>query len=179
MSGDDAVSKVPWVTAGIAAYWSFLVVDFLLHAVVLAPWWRSTGDYWLPPADLFRRIPFGYASFLIYVGALMWLLVRLHGRRPGIVPAARFGAIAGGIAGFSWGLATYSVFSMPASALLVWSVSTILESVLAATAGAWVLAADRPGTRAGWVVVGGLLLVVAGVVVQNVLFPTPPGHLAG
>jgi hypothetical protein len=179
MSGGEAASKVPWASTGIAAYWSFLVVDFLLHAVVLASWWRSTGGYWLPPADLFRRIPFGYASFLIYAGALVWLLVRLHGRRPGMARAARFGAVAGGIAGISWGLATYSVFSMPASALLVWPVATILESVLAATAGAWVLAAARPATRAGWIVIAGLLLVVAGVVAQNVLFPAPPTHLAG
>jgi hypothetical protein len=147
--------------------------------VFLAAWWRSTESYWLPSGELFRRIPFGYASFAIYVAVLVWILVRLQGERPDVVRAGCFGILAGLVVGSFWVLATYSVFSMPASALIVWPVSITLESVGATTVAAWVLKAARPWRRAGVVVGAGVLLFIAGVVIQNVLFPTPASHISG
>ena len=163
----DAKLRVALFPTALAGWWAFLVVDFLIHAVFLETWWRSTGSYWLPPGELFRRIPFGYASFAIYVAVLTWMLVRLRGERPRLSRAARFGVLAGLVTGTSWTLANYSVFSMPLSALVVWPVSITLESVGATTVAAWVLARPRPWRRVGIVIAAGVLLCIAGVVIQN------------
>lgn len=69
-----AGSKI--IAATVAAWFIYLSIDFLIHAVILATWWKKTADYWLSPEDLFRLIPIGYASFAIYCGALTWLFVR-------------------------------------------------------------------------------------------------------
>jgi hypothetical protein len=175
----DARPRISLLPAALAGWWTFLVVDFLLHAVFLAVWWRSTESYWLPPDELFRRIPLGYASFAIYVSVLTWLVVRLHGERPRLSRAARFGVLAGLISGTFWALATYSVFSMPRSALVVWTASFALESVGATTVVAWVLAGSRPWRRVGLVAGVGVTLLIVGVVIQNLLFPTPGSHLSG
>jgi hypothetical protein len=158
----------------VAALWAFLVVDFLTHAVVFAGWWQATERYWLPPEDLFRLIPVGYASFAIYCTTLTWLFLRLEGAGAG--GGIRFGAVAGLIVGTGSALGIYSAVPMPASALLVWPGSIAAASTAAGGAAAWVLRTERPWRRTGLVLALGVLCFVAGVILQNTLFPTPPSH---
>jgi len=162
--------------AAVAAWWSYVVLDFLTHAVVLASWWRSTQTYWLPPQELFNRIPIGYASFAVYCAALTWLLARMYGERAGVRIGLRFGAIAGLVFGLMSALGTYSLFRVPLPFFLVVPASTTVESAAAGAAAGWVLQA-RPGRRLALVFGAGLLLIVVGVVAQNLLFPTPPDHV--
>ena len=63
------------VAAAMGASWSYIVLDFLMHAVVLAPWWRATEAFWLPPLELAKRIPFAYGAFVIYCASLTVLLI--------------------------------------------------------------------------------------------------------
>jgi hypothetical protein len=165
------------VPGALAALWAFVTVDFLSHAVVLAEWWRATERYWLPPADLVRLIPLGYASFAIYCSTLTWLFIRLRGARSSLWSGLRFGAVAGLIAGTGSVLAIYSALRMPASALLVWPASIAAASAGAGAAAAWVAGAERPWRRTGLVIAAGLLFFVAGVIVQNTLLPTPADRL--
>jgi hypothetical protein len=163
--------------ASVAGWFAYLVFDFLVHAVFLAQWWRATESYWLPPFELFRRIPFGYASFAIYCTVLAWLLRRLYGDRLNLSRGLRFGAIAGLVYGLGFVLATYSAFHMPPSALVVWPASTLLESTIAGGVISWVLVAGRPWRRVGVVSGAAAVLVIVGFVVQNLFFPTPADHL--
>jgi hypothetical protein len=169
---------VPLAAATLAAWLVFLVLDFLAHAVVLAAWWRATESYWLPPMELFRRIPFGYGAFALLVGTMTWLLVRLRGPQPIVRDALRFGALAGLLAGAGSVMGAYSILPMPASTLVVWTVSTVVESAGAATAAAWTLRAPRPWRRVLLVFALTIALFVIGVVLQNVVFPTPANRLA-
>jgi hypothetical protein len=162
---DPSQPSEPTLLPAIVAAWcAYLVLDFLTHAVFLAVWWRATERYWLPPQELFWSIPFGYASFAIYCAALTWLLLRLYGRQPTLIAGLRFGAIAGLIYGTGSVLATYSVFRMPTSALLVWPASVTVGSTLAGVVAAWVLVADRPWRRVGLVVGAAIILFILGVV---------------
>jgi len=79
------VTATPWralLPAATGAWCAYLVVDFLIHAVALAHYWRATEQYWLPPPDLLRMIPVAYLSFAIYCAGSTWLLLRLHGDAP-------------------------------------------------------------------------------------------------
>lgn len=159
------------VPAALAGWLAYLALDFLTHAVALAPWWRATESYWLQPAQLFARIPVAYGAFAIYVGCIMWLLVRLLGPRPRLGRAIWFGGVAGLLFGSTSGLASYAVFAMPVSALLVWPASAAIASVAAVAAGASTLDAARPWKRMLVVLLGAVVLFIAGVVLQNLLFP--------
>jgi hypothetical protein len=57
------------IAAAIGASWSYIVLDFMIHAVILASWWRATGVFWLSPLELARRIPFAYGAFALYCAA--------------------------------------------------------------------------------------------------------------
>lgn len=179
MNSQDASRAVParLLPAAVAAWFAYLVFDFLLHAMLLAQWWRATESYWLPPRELVRRIPFGYASFAIYCTVLAWLLRRLYGDHLNLARGLRFGAIAGLVSGAATVIGTYSAFRMPPSALVVWPVSIILDSTTAGGIASWVLVAGRQWRRVGVVVVAAVALFIVGVVIQNIFFPTPADHL--
>lgn len=158
------------MVAAVAAWFIYIAIDFLLHAVILASWWKTTEDYWLPPRELFRLIPYAYASFAIYCAVLTWLFVRIYGDRRTTGAAFRFGAIAGLIFGVSVVLANYSVFRMPGSSFLVWPASFLIESTSACATASWVLDAERPWRRVGLVFGAAVLLLMIGAVLQNLLF---------
>jgi len=163
--------------AVLAAWIAYLTVDFLMHGVFLASWWRTTQPYWLPPRELLRMIPLSYAAFAIYCAVLTWLLVRLYGARVNVATGLRFGAAAGVVSGVASVLAAYCVFRMPHMALVVWPASLTVESTIAGAIAAWTLVAGRPWRRAGLVFGVAVILLILGVVFQNLLLPTPAEHV--
>lgn len=164
----SAVRKI--IAAAVAAWLAFLAIDFLLHAVLFAKWWKTTGSYWLPPAELFRMIPYAYASFAIYCLLLTWLFDRMHSGKRTLGAACRFGAVVGLAFGVSIILGNYSVFRMPALALLVWPVSFLVESIAACAAAGWILEGERPWRRVGLVLLASVILIIASVALQNLIY---------
>jgi hypothetical protein len=157
------------VAAAMGASWSYIVLDFLLHAVVLAPWWRATQAFWLPPLELAKRIPFAYGAFLIYCASLTVLLITVHGERPPLLTGLRFGVFVGIVFGVTSALGGYSVVQMPRSFLLVGPATTAIGSAGGGAAAAWILSGRRRWRRVGILFAAGLALFVLGVVVQNAL----------
>jgi hypothetical protein len=114
-------------------------------------------------------IPLSYALFAVYCIVSTWLLVRLYGDHPTLAIGLRLGTTAGILLGANAALGSYCVFRMPASALFVWPLSVTVASAGAGTVAAWILAAAHPWRRVGLVFGAAVLLVVLGVVAQNVL----------
>ena len=157
------------VPAAVGAWLTYLPLDFLLHASFLAKWWHATEASWLPPLELARRIPIAYCAFGLYSAGLSWLLVAVHGRRPGIVTGLRFGTLVGALFGLSSTLGMYSLLPIPTSFLLVGTASTTIATAASGGAAAWVLAGGSEWRRVGALLGIALLLFVAGVVAQNLL----------
>lgn len=180
MSQMGEPSKRFLVAASTAAWLIYLAADFMLHAVLLAAWWRATEAYWLSPLQLFQLIPLAYASFAIYCIVLSWLLIRLFGPRPSVRQGMLFGAVAGLLYGATAILGNFSVISLPVLALVVWPVSTMIESLLAGGASAWVFNASHPWRRVAVILGIALLLLMVGILLQNVFFPSaakPPAPI--
>ena len=161
------------VPAVVAALWSFVVLDFLVHAVVLASWWRATQAFWLPPLELAKRIPFAYSAFAIYSVGLCLFLKGAHREQLRVLTGLRLGALVGFAFGLMSALGWYSAVRIPASFLVVGPVSTAICSAGAGGAAAWVLGGVRRWRRVGIVVVVGFVVFLLGVVAQNAL-PTGP-----
>lgn len=158
------------VAAAVFGAWlAYVAADFFTHAVILADWWRSTSDAWLAPQELFRRIPYGYASFALYCAGLVWV-----GRYAGVFAKGSsprifvYGLVAGAAYGLASGTALYSVVDAPASSIAVWSFSAAFGSSAAALAAGHVLLARSP-SRSVAVVLGTAVLALAlGVIAQNI-----------
>jgi uncharacterized membrane protein len=151
----------------VGAFWTYVVLDFAMHAVILAPWWGATQGYWLPREALASRIPFAYGAFALYCIALCLLWQRLRPERARVGSALVFGAVTGGLFGLVSALGTYSIVRSPASFLLVAPAATMVCSAGAACAAEWVAGGVHRWRHAALLFAAGLLVLIVGVVVQT------------
>jgi hypothetical protein len=168
-SRDLSLERTSYVTAAAAGWLAYVGMDFLLHGVVLASWWRLTGSFWLPPQTLFARIPFAYLSFAIYAAVLTGLLFHLAEPSPALLAGLGFGALAGCVSGVWSALSVYSVVSMPAAALLVWPATAMVESAAAGAAAVFILRSTSPWRGLLYVFLLTLGIFVFGVILQNLI----------
>lgn len=165
----EAPREVPGAAMGpmaavLAAWFLSVGFDLFLHAGILARLYARTSPFLLPADDAFRRIPLGYAAFLILTAALWWLLRRLDVR--GAIQGFRLGFFAGLVLWGAWNLGLYSVTVAEGDLLVGWWLGQAVELALAgAVLGA---AADGTPKRTVYLKVAGawLLLVVATVLLQ-------------
>jgi hypothetical protein len=147
------------------AWLSFLGVDFFLNTGVFARWYVHPNPALLAPEEAFRRIPLGYAAFLVWSVMLVWIAVRLDIRsgKGGAWFGFRLGVLFGA-AGF---LGQMSMFPLSPGILLSWAAG---ETVLFTVAGC-VIGAGLAGiklSRLFWMVVALILVLsVATIVMQN------------
>lgn len=162
----DSPNESPLTFGGIGWAWlATIAIDFFFYGGVFAGLFVEGKPSVLSPEQLFARIPAGYASFLIEVVALGWLLRRLS--IDNAVASAKLGAFLG----ITFGAAL---------ALGVWSFSPVSEALLGSwwlvllvqmSAAGWVLGTFSKGHRQRvrkWVASGTFLAVVATVALQNI-----------
>jgi len=154
-----------------AALFLYIAVDFLIHGVTLAWYWKATAEYWRPQEELFRLILPSYGAFAILCGVLAWLMARLYGEKLNVATGARFGLIAGLLYSGVGAVGSYCVFRMPASALFYWPLSGTVLAVVACTSAAWTMTAPRPWRRVVFSFLIALALLILGVVAQNLFVP--------
>jgi hypothetical protein len=176
--GDMTVRGRGVIAGAVAGWWSYVVVDFAIHAVVLESWWRSTQSYWIPPVEMARRIPFAYLAFAMYCLGLSWVVVAMRGQPLRVSQGFRVGALAGAAFGAMSALGAYSVVRLPVSFLVVGPGSTAACSGIAGAAASWVAGGNRRWRRVGLVFAFGLAVFVAGVVGQNIMHAALTGATA-
>jgi ABC-type multidrug transport system permease subunit len=152
--------------AAIALAWLVsIAIDFVIFGGVFAGVLEGADHpAVLAPEQLFVRIPAGYASFLLEVVFLRWLVQT--SRRPGTTGGLVTGLLAGLVFATAVALGLWSFSTVPAIALALWWLTLLLQFT---ASGAVLGAADTPQwprvrTRALWAVAA---LAVAGVVLQN------------
>ena len=151
----------------MAAAWLLsLGVDVLLHGGLFASQYAAPTSFLLDPHESFRRIPFGYVTFLILTSGLYWLLRRLDIEGPW--PGFRHGGAAGCVIWGALVLGLYSITTAPAGLLTAWWIGQSLELGLAGA----VIGSSNAGARLGriWAVVLVAVLVcfAATVTLQTV-----------
>lgn len=152
----------------IALAWLIMIgFDFLLHAGLLASVYREPHPFLLPMEQAFRLIPVGYVSFLLLAVLLMWLMHRLDVRTG--MDGFRLGLTIGVLAWGSFCLGLYSISPAPPVLLMGWFVGQSIEMGLGGLVIGTGRSRDRIGGLTGLVVLAILLLLVLGVVLQNLM----------
>jgi hypothetical protein len=150
----------------VAAAWILsLGVDLLLHGGLLAGHYVEPSPFLLDPQEAFRRIPFGYLTFLILTIGLYWLIRRLGVR--GAVTGFHHGAAAGAVVWGALVTGLYSISTATGPLLVGWWIGQALELGLAGA----VIGSSAAGARLGrvWALVA---LVVVGCLVTTVTLQT-------
>jgi hypothetical protein len=162
---EHRVSRRRIVGVTLLAWFAVLGFDFLLHGGLLAWLYAEPGPFLLSPEDAFRLIPLGYASFLILVILVVWLLVRLgiRGWRPGLVFGLKLGALA-------WGALVLGLLSISTARLALmagWFVGQTIEAGVAGLVAGDGLYTDHPGRLFVYVLVFVVAALGATVVLQS------------
>lgn len=153
------------VTAIALAWLVTIGVDFAVFGGLFAGVLEGTDHpAVLAPEQLFARIPAGYASFLLEVVLLQWLL--RQSRRPGVTSGLVTGALAGVVFASAVALGLWSFSTLPVTTLALWWLTLLLQFT---AAGAVLGGAPTPqwSRVRTWAIVGAVALLVAGVVLQN------------
>ena len=116
--------------------WAAMIgLDFVLNAAVFASMYDAGGTFMLTPAELFSRIPFGYAALLVLAVGVTELAVRV--RVSTISDGLRLGFVSGLALGSAWSLGLYSLATVtPLVALALAGIWCALVSAAGAVAGA-------------------------------------------
>jgi hypothetical protein len=79
----------------VASWIVMMALDLLLNAGLFAKLWLEPSSFLLGPRDLFRRLPLGYAAFLLQALAYVWLANRMGVRnwRQGTLFGLKLGVI--------------------------------------------------------------------------------------
>jgi len=156
---ETAPSRKRLIQVAALAWFAIIGLDFLMNAGLLAPFYRWDQPGFLPPVKMFQYIPLGYASFLLWSIALVWLAVRTRSytAASGAVFGARLGALLGGAAFLGW----LSIFSFPPVMLFCWAFDHAVSFTVAGAVIGGTLTAPRlrPAVRRVFVLVGICLLV--------------------
>ena len=173
--GDRQATLGP-VAAVLTAWFLSVGFDLFLHAGLLARLYARASPFLLPADDAFRRIPLGYAAFLVLTVSLWWLIGRLGVR--GAFPGFRLGLFAGLVLWGAWSLGLYSVTVAEGDLLVGWWLGQAAELALAgAVLGA---VADGIPRRALYLrVAGAWLFLVAATVLLQVAGLAPPMKTVG
>jgi len=163
---DVPISKKRILHAVLLSWIIMLGVDFALHAGLLNEVYTTESPFLLPPERAFALIPLGYLSFLILTGFLVWLLLRLGIREA--VSAGKIGLMFGAVVWGALMLGLLSITSADPILLLAWWIGQTLELGVGGVAAGFVL--GGAALRKVWlgVVVGVVILVAVGILLQNI-----------
>jgi len=152
-------SRMRLIHVTALAWLAILGLDFFLNAGLLARFYRWDTPGLLPPVKMFQLIPLGYAAFLLWSVALVWLIART--RAYGAAAGARFGAKLGALLGGAAFLGWLSLFSIPPLMLFCWA----FDHAVSFTVGGAVIGAGLAAPRLRTVTRRVLMLVAIALVV--------------
>ena len=151
----------------IAAAWILsLGFDLFLHAGLLAHLYVEPSPFLLPPEEAFRRIPFGYLTFLIFTASLYWLLRRLDSR--GAWAGFRLGAAAGAVVWGAHVIGLYSIATAGLPLLAGWWIGQTIELGLAGGVISAVAGGARLKRVWGIVIAAVVVCLAATIVLQSI-----------
>lgn len=150
-----AVVLLSWLTMSAC--------DLLQHAGLFAQLWIDSKDAFLPPEQLFQRLPLGYLSFLLSTILLTWVMLRIgvSGGWGGTVFGLKFGLLlsAANVLGMASG------FPVTGPLLVAIFFGGIAQyAIVAAIAGS-----GLAGRHLGWLTAKTIALVVVLVIATVVL----------
>jgi hypothetical protein len=163
-SGPDLLSSFG-IKLTLISWLAMLGFDFFLHAGALSGIYTKESQFLLSPLEAFRRIPFGYLSFLVAAIFLVWLALRFEIRS--IKEGLLLGLGVGLVMWVSFALGMYSITTAKPITLISWAVGQTVEMTFAG--GIIGLALRQGELRKAFLVaaVSGILLVIVTIVLQS------------
>jgi hypothetical protein len=119
---------VRYIIAAVAAFITWVVLDFVIHGVILASAYEATMELWRPMEEMKMWLMYVSAAVMaVTFTALYGFLAKTKTPLSGLI----FGILYGIASGFPAGFGSYSFMPIPLEMAVVWFVGMTVEAALA------------------------------------------------
>lgn len=126
-----------WI-ASLAVFFTFAVLDFLIHGLMLRGMYMASAALWRPQEEMMAMMPFMY--FVTAVSSLAFTAIYAYLVRGASVGAgAKYGLLYGVGVGFSMGFGTYAMMPLPLGLAWAWFLAYACEATVAGAVAGLVL----------------------------------------
>lgn len=114
--------------AVVVVFIAWQIIDFIVHALILAPQYAATASFWRPEGEIKMRL----MAVVTLISSICFCLVydRFF-RNKNVTTGMLYGLIWGIGVGVSMGHGTYSVMPIPYALALGWFLGTVAAAVVA------------------------------------------------
>ena len=155
-----------WLST-VAAWLLFIGIDFLFHASILQNIWKEITIA-KPLLELALLIPVGYASFLFLTILIGYLFVNIYKEKPPLNEGVKFGVLFGGLYSLSSFLGSFSFLDIPVFFLILTNIVYFIEIFGVVIVYNNLLFGDRFRKKVGMIIVVFILLLISGIIIQNI-----------
>ncbi|MFC1564347.1 hypothetical protein ACFL6G_05385 [candidate division KSB1 bacterium] len=162
------MNKKRFTTAVLLSWLIFLMIDFILHASLLAKLWQSGYPALKSLKELALLIPTGYLSFLILTILVCWIYLTFYREDPGLKQTIKFGVVFGGLFSAANMLGLYSYIELPVIFILLINIGYFIEFLILIIVIRYIFFAENLKMRAVRIVFLFFTGLIIGVVLQNI-----------
>jgi hypothetical protein len=114
--------------AGVAIFIAWEAMDFLIHGILLQPYYAAQPNLWRAQGDM----KMGVLLLATFIGAIAFAALYGYFVKPkALATAVRFGLVWGIGVGVGMGYGTYAVLPIPYVMALGWFLATVVEACVA------------------------------------------------
>lgn len=158
-----------FLLATLLAWMAFIAIDFFFHAGLFRPLWNEDVAAYRSTRELATLIPVAYAGFLVLTLFFGYVFGRTFRERPSPREAMQHAVLFAGLLSLSGFLGMVSYLVIPVRHLVLFHIAYFIELVLVGWVWFQAFRADRLRRLASTVLLACIVLVFAGVVLQNML----------
>ncbi len=114
--------------ATVAVFFTWTVLDFVIHGLILAATYRETAQLWRPMGEMKMEVMYG--AVLVVAFVFVFIYARLVGAKS-LTRGLYFGTLWGIGVGVGMGYGTYAVMPIPYALALTWFLGTVAEGAAA------------------------------------------------
>lgn len=163
-----SVNWKQFLAAVLTAWLLFIGIDFLFHASLLKYVWGQEFAAVKPLEELALLIPVGYLSFLLLTALIGYLFVSIFKEKPLLKDAVKFALVFSALFSLSSFLGQFSFLNLPTVFLAITSIISFVEVFSVTILFHGLLFAKGIKKKALLVIVAFVLLLMAGIIIQNI-----------
>jgi len=114
--------------AVIVIFIAFVAMDFVLHGVILEPYYAESSDLWRPQDQMMVWLI--WVVVLVGAAAFVYVYDRFFAAK-GMKTAVVYGLVFGLGSGIGMAYGTYAVMPIPYAIALGWFLGTVVEALVA------------------------------------------------
>ncbi len=115
------------ILAIIAVFFTWSVMDFIMHNVILSETYAATAQLWRPMEEMKMGLIYltGIVSAITFV-----LIYAMFFAEKSVIRGVQYGMLFGLGAGFAMGYGSYSVMPIPYTLAFVWFIGSLVEATV-------------------------------------------------